>query len=175
MRQPSTSNRSFTQPEIFTVMHRIQLKGPWEYRPLRGPETAPDAPEPTTDRPELPSQLTTLPAPGTVKFPASWPDFLGDFRGTVEFRRPFNCPTNLSPNDRVDIVLEGVGGAAEVQINGTVSGCLDADSGRGRFEITSKLRLHNVLRITIVRTAMTPEPSGLWGTVSLEILESPQS
>lgn len=153
-------------------MHRIQLKGPWEYRPISGSNTT-EATAGAMDHPlTLVPELIELPAPGTIKFPASWDVFLGAFRGTVEFRRPFNCPTNLSAKERVDLVLDGVGGDADVKINGVYLGDIPNSTGRGRFDVTRYLRLHNEIRVTVTRTLATPDPCGLWGTVSLEIRDT---
>ncbi|MDB5387831.1 MAG: glycoside hydrolase family 2 sugar binding protein [Planctomycetaceae bacterium] len=153
-------------------MHRIQLKGPWEYQPLVGLEATVDVRSLSPGDASAVSIDQHLPPPGTVKFPASWNEFLGDFRGTVQFRRPFNRPTNLSPSEQVNLVLEGVGGAAEVRLNGQLLGCVADSEGSSRFEITPHLRPHNDLRISISRTLATPDPAGLWGIVCLEILES---
>jgi hypothetical protein len=144
--------------EKFSAMHRIQLKGPWQYHPLR-----------VDNLTNLPPEMTELPPPGTIKLPANWDEFLGEFCGTVEFRRPFNCPTNLSANEQVDLVLGAVGGDANVEINGNFLGTISDLDGSGRFDITRFLRLHNEIRITLNRRVATFDPRGLWGAVSLEI------
>jgi hypothetical protein len=153
-------------------MHRIQLKGPWEYRPVSDSEASHDAPGLMSAIPDGTRQFGGLPPAGTVKFPASWSEVLGEFRGTVEFRRPFNRPTNLSGGDRVDLVLAGVGGMADVRVNGVHVGGVLASETQGRFDITSHLRPHNEIRIQVVCLRETPAPCGLWGTVSLEIIET---
>jgi beta-galactosidase/beta-glucuronidase len=153
-------------------MHRIQLKGPWEYRPVSDSEASCDAPGPMSAMPDGSREPCGLPPPGTVKFPASWNEFLGEFRGTVEFRRPFNRPTNLSRDDRIDLVLAGVGGMAEVRVNGVHVGSVLAGETQGRFDITGHLRPHNEIRIQVRCLRETPAPCGLWGTVSLEIIET---
>jgi hypothetical protein len=152
----------------FSAMHRIQLKGPWEYRPLsidQGLEIAIE----TGHSASVPPESLVLPGPGTIKFPVSWEEFLGDFYGIVEFRRPFNCPTNLTSDDRVDLVLGGIGGDAHIVFNGISLGSIADKTGYGRFDITPHLRLHNVIRVTVTRLVGMFDPCGLWGPVSLEI------
>lgn len=155
--------------EAISAMHRIQLKGPWEYRPLAAGNTPGEVARGLDPHPLSSPELVDLPAPGTIKFPAPWDAFLSEFHGTVEFRRPFNCPTNLTANERVDLVLDGVGGDADVTINGIHLGAIPAGTSHGSFEITPALRLHNEIRITVTRAQETPDPCGLWGTISLEI------
>lgn len=152
-------------------MHRIQLKGPWEYHPLTLSQAASEAPCLIAGDHGASANERALPPGGTVKFPSSWHEILGDFRGIVTFRRPFNRPTNLTMGDQVDLVLDGITGAAEVRMNGAFVASVPADAAHGRFEITPHLRPHNELRITVVRTPETPDPCGLWGVVSLEILQ----
>lgn len=141
-------------------MHRIHLKGPWEFQPLVG-----DGSE--TGR--------TVPPGGTVKFPAAWGDFLGEFRGQVRFTRPFNRPTNLELHERVDLVLDGVGGSAEVRLNEQPVGRVAEGETSARFEITSLLRPHNILSICVNWASNSPAPGGLWAPVALEIVSNSSS
>lgn len=153
-------------------MHRIQLKGPWEYHPLTLSQAASEAPCLIVGDHGASANERALPPGGNVKFPASWHEILGDYRGIVTFRRPFNRPTNLSIDEQVDLVLEGITGSAEIRVNGSFVACVPPDAGHCRFEITPHLRPHNELRITVVRTLDTQDPCGLWGVVSLEILQN---
>jgi len=155
------------------AIHRIQLKGPWGYRPLehdlvsKNPEINADSGRPT-------SPQVDLPLPSTVKFPIVWADFLGDYFGTVEIRRPFNRPTNLSANERVDLIFEDSRGISEILLNGISLGNFPAIpevTESVRFDVTTKLRLHNEIRVRVVRTGSTPAPCGIWGTVCLEICD----
>lgn len=136
-------------------MHRIHLKGPWEFQPQiwGGSES---------DR--------TVPPGGTVKFPAAWSDFLGEFRGRARFIRPFNRPTNLESHERVDLVLDGVGGSAVVRLNQQPVGTVSETENSARFEITSLLQLHNTLEICVDWMGNLAEPGGLWAPVALEIV-----
>ncbi len=137
------------------MIHRIHLKGPWDFRPLQS----------------MPTANLSLPAEGTVKFPAAWQDILGDFRGSVRFTRRFNCPTNLEDDDRVHLVFDGIGGSAEVRLNQHPVGSVQLTDQSARFDVTSHLQLHNNLEITIVWEGSSPELGGLWGPVALEIVE----
>lgn len=135
-------------------MHRIKLKGPWEFQPL----------------PEFPADCAAkVPDRGTVKFPAAWQDFLGDFRGQTRFLRQFNRPTNLEVHERVDLVLDGVGGHAVIRLNQQAVGEIAAAAGTGRFDITALLRPHNLLEIDVEWTGQSTGPGGLWAPVALEI------
>ncbi len=136
-------------------MHRINLKGPWEYQPLFA--------APTTAGVDLPGR-------GTVKFPAAWQDFLGNFRGRVCFIRPFNRPTNLDAHERVDLVLDGVGGTAVIRLNQLAVGEISNSELGGRFDITSLLQLHNLLEIEVEWAGSPDEQGGLWAPVALEIV-----
>lgn len=136
-------------------MHRINLKGPWEFQPL--PKLADDS-------------SARVPDPGTVKFPAAWQDFLGDFRGHTRFLRPFNRPTNLEVHERVHLVLDGVGGHAAIRLNQQAVGEITACEGTGRFDITALLQLHNQLEIDVGWTGLSTEQGGLWAPVALEIV-----
>lgn len=140
-------------------MHRINLKGPWDYRPVQ----------------RMPGEIAKspagapLPTAGTVKFPADWQTILGDFRGTLQFTRRFNCPTNLEATDKVYLVLDGVGGTAEIKLNQQPVGTVREPDHTARFDVTAALRLHNLLEITINWNGPATELGGLWGPVALEI------
>lgn len=136
-------------------MHRIKLQGPWEFHPLCSVPTVPGVP---------------LPAPGTVKFPAAWQDFLGDFRGRTRFIRPFNCPTNLDAHERVCLVLDGVGGSAVIRLNQQSVGQISTPQHTARFDISSLLQPHNRLEIEIDWAGTAVELGGLWASVALEIV-----
>ncbi|MDB5334904.1 MAG: hypothetical protein JWN70_523 [Planctomycetaceae bacterium] len=136
-------------------MHRINLKGPWEFQPLIA--------SPATPSVELPGR-------GTVKFPAVWQDFLGDFRGRIRFLRPFNQPTNLDAHERVELVLAGLGGAAVIRLNQQAVGVISNSEHTGRFDITALLQPHNLLEIDVDWSGMSTERGGLWAPVALEIV-----
>ena len=136
-------------------MHRINLKGPWEYRPLSH---------------EKDSGGDPLPAAGTIKFPAEWRGFLGDFNGRARFSRRFNSPTNLEPREQVDLVLDGIGGTAKIRLNQVEVGSIQPPDQTGRFDITNRLSLHNVLEIDVEWDGTVAGKGGLWAPVALEIV-----
>lgn len=140
-------------------MHRINLKGPWDFLPLN--RISAKSSDCSAEGP--------LPAAGTVKFPADWQAILGDFRGSVRFTRRFNRPSNLVAMDRVELALDGVGGAAVITLNQQPVGTLREPEQRGRFDVTSLLRPHNLLEISIDWNGTVPALGGLWGPVALEI------
>ena len=141
------------------TMHRIHLKGPWEFQPLSQRSAAVGVP---------------LLVGGTIKFPAAWRDFLGDFAGCVRFTRHFNLPTNLEPRDRVDLVLDGLGGTAEIRLNQVPVGMVQRPDQTGRFDITPLLRPHNILEISLEWNGTATGSGGLWAPVALEIFEGEQ-
>ena len=138
------------------MVHRIHLKGPWDYFPLNSGAGA--------------SADSALPASGTVKFPAKWQDVLGTFCGTVRFTRRFNQPTNLEVEDRVDLVFDGVGGHADVRLNDRKVGSISPTESAARFEISTDLQLHNLLEVTVTWSGPATEAGGLWAPVALEII-----
>ncbi|MGH7129010.1 MAG: NRDE family protein, partial [Planctomycetaceae bacterium] len=91
--QPFGPNRSGS-------IHRIHLRGPWDYEWL---STSAD------------SRIAVAPA-GRMKMPASWRDRFGEAAGTVRFRRRFHRPTNLEPRERVFLVFDGIGGRGSVSL-----------------------------------------------------------
>ena len=111
-----------------------------------------------------------LPPSGTVKIPAAWQEFLGEFLGTVEFRRPFNWPNVLDKDERVDLVIDGLDGAGRVQLNGVLLGRMADSVHWDRFDITNLLRPHNELRIEVARKTAAGQP---WENICLEI-KNPQ-
>jgi len=135
-------------------MHRINLKGPWGFQPLEGISSGP------------------LPAAGTVKFPADWQNFLGDFRGRTLFTRTFNCPTNLDAHERVNLLLDGVSGRACITLNGKLVGAIDNQSPPVRFDITQRLERHNQLQIEVQWDGAADQRGGLWAPVALEIVSN---
>lgn len=137
------------------MIHRIHLKGPWDFLPL---ESAPPDNQP-------------LPAGGTVKFPAEWQAILGDFRGMVRFSRRFNRPSNLESDDRVYLALDGVGGRAEVLVNQQPVGSIESSANSGRCEITPQLQLHNLLEVNVFWQGTATDRGGLWGPIAIEIFE----
>lgn len=97
-------------------MHRIYLRGPWQLEPSDGS------------------------SPQTIRMPLE-PEQLATLHGPARLTRRFNRPTNLSPNERVHVILEGWRTPALVSVNGvTLSETLDA---------TDALQPHNELVIEL--------------------------
>ena len=138
------------------AVHRIHLKGPWQYEPLRSVE---------------PNAVShELPPPGRATMPCTWQQMLGDFRGVVRFVRPFHRPTNLDPNERVFVVFLAVGGHGEVRLNGQPLGRLETRTGPQAAEITDHLCPDMQLSIDLEFISTDAAiPGGLWGPVALEI------
>jgi hypothetical protein len=82
--------------------------------------------------------------------------------GRCLYRRPFNCPTGLSPNDRVLLAVEQLPAAAVVRFNGQ-----SLPVGEACWEIGSLLKARNEIVIEFTATAV-PEPRP-FGEVRLEI------
>lgn len=136
--------------------HRMHLKGPWQYAPLRQ-----DA---------MSSAATDALSPGRVIMPCTWQRAFGDFRGVVRFLRSFHRPTNLDPDERVFLVCCAVGGEGELQLDDRPVGRLASRETPQEFDITDRLRPD--MRLSIDLEFVSPGdtfPGGLWGPVLLEI------
>ncbi|MBW3539320.1 MAG: hypothetical protein KY476_03550 [Planctomycetes bacterium] len=131
--------------------HRIQLRGPWDYEWIGGER---DPAQPTS---------------GRVKLPASWHELFGPVTGTVRFTRWFHCPTNLSADERVFVVLEGVGGRAVAAINDQPLGELANAAAAGEFDVTDRLAPRNRLCIVLTLASDAPADTDPWASVALEI------
>jgi hypothetical protein len=130
-------------------MHRMHLKGPWEFEPVAG-----DHPPPA----------------GRVKLPQSWEDTWGEFRGAIRYRRRFHRPTNLDPHERVWIVFDGMGGSAQVAVNSRQLGViLPGAPFPARFEVTPLLQANNELVVDVAFGGDVSGPGGLWAPVAIEI------
>jgi hypothetical protein len=141
------------------AVHRIHLKGPWHYEPLR--RNGPD------------SDSDELPPPGRATMPCTWQQMLGEFRGVVRFVRPFHRPTNLDSDERVFVVFLAVGGQGEVRLDGRPLGRLETRDGPQAADITDHLRPD--MHLTIDLEFDSPDaanPGGLWGPVALEIRQT---
>ena len=114
------------------MAHVIRLRGPWHYEPLAAAGEGEHR----------------LPPPGSARMPATWSEFLGDFRGCVALRRRFGCPTGLAPRDRVELVIEAVHACGSAELNGQPL-AERLDHRGGRFDVTDRLRERNELAIII--------------------------
>lgn len=140
--------------------HRIRLKGPWEYewRPA------------LQNRAPQPAELD-FPPKGRVQMPADWSDLFGDVGGRSAFRRHFQKPTNLDPEEKVWIVCDGVGGKGRALLNDRDLGSIAAQQSTARFEITPLLQPRNeiVVELEFDPQAEAGQRGGLWGAVVIEI------
>lgn len=139
--------------------HRINLKGPWE---TRG-ELA--------ERAEL---MDAKIRDQRVRLPADWKSVFGLIPGTIEFRRRFHTPTNLSPRDQVFVCTDHCGGTGIVRLNGQLLGEFPPDDSTGwRFEVTELLQSFNELSIELTCQPGHEQNDGLCSPVAIEIVESP--
>lgn len=133
-------------------MHTIRLRGPWEYEPL----------ECMDDRP--------LPPSGKVKLPCDWHELLGDFRGTIRFRRAFHTPTGLNLGEQVWLIIDAFYEESSVKLNDKPLGEFSTADCPARYNITALLTDDaNLLEVRV--THFGEQPGGLMGDVRLEIEE----
>lgn len=142
------------------MLHRINLKGPWQYEHLDG--------EPL---PELATRKPILDG-SRVKMPSDWQAAFGTRRGRIRFSRRFHMPTNLSETERVHIAFDGVGGAVTVALNGHPIGGLRTNTSKISFDVTELLQPSNMLVADVSYDAETDgELGGLWSAVGIEITD----
>ena len=124
-------------------VHRMNLKGPWFFEWLDGPEPAAAFLDRCADR-ESPQMSTSR-----VRMPASWPDAFGAVAGTVLLRRRFGRPSNLDAHERVHVTLDGVIGKAEVAVNGCLVDSLSPSEKPQSVDVTDRLDASNELSIRL--------------------------
>ena len=100
----------------------------------------------------------SLPPPGRVQLPADWGLTLGpDFRGRVRYTRRFGLPTNLEPDEKVWLVVEGVDYFGAVALNDTPLGDVTGYAGPpAEFQVTPLLGERNILTLEIELPAYEP-------------------
>jgi hypothetical protein len=164
-------------------MHAIRLRSPWLLIPRERWTLSPEMANEPSSAPAYDIQTLADQEPREVSTPGDWGPTLGDdFRGRVEYVRRFGLPTNLSPDERVFLVVERVDGQAEISLNGQPLGQLTYADGAGRYEITPLLKPRNELSLQIGLAPTPPwgpepatrddrhgQPGGLLGEVRLEI------
>ena len=143
--------------------HRIFLRGPWQAEPLARADNQFDGTRVWSHR--------ELPAAGTVRLPAAWQILFGDFRGRVRFSRRFHPPSNVTPDDRLSIVLDGIRGSGSIYLNGEFLGKIEIANTTAKFDVTGKLQINSTLQIELEFTETSPAASagGLFASVALEI------
>ena len=136
-------------------IHTIRLKGPWEYRWLDQPSNALDEP---------------VVAEGTIHAPVSWQECFGSRTGRVSWSRRFQRPTNLDPDERVLLSLEGIRGIERVCLNDSDLQPVPFPNIEARYDLTNGLLATNLMQIETRQTADDdPNHSGLWCPIALEI------
>ena len=157
-------------------MHTIRLRGPWHQEPLlRFTRSDDGLAQPATDN---------LPPDCRVDMPCDWSTTLGpNFRGRVKYRRHFNCPTGVTADDRIYLVIRQVDASADVWLNDQQIGHIEGHDLPGRFPIARCLQPHTEL-VVVVTLSMDDPPDarppgrdglagGLTGEVVLEIDDTP--
>ena len=163
-------------------MHTIRLRGPWQLEPVFRHVLAPDG---SWTR-EL-DYGDELPAACHQTMPADWSASLGtDFLGSVRYRRTFQRPTNLQPNDWVWLVVEPPRSSAGVHLGHHYLGSVCSGQSAARFEVNSLLEDRNELTIFVSHPLLdgagdppddgsVEAPGGLVGEVRLEITEGSEA
>lgn len=128
--------------------YRIRLRGPWECEPLASSSGAP------------------LPRKCRMEIPCRWKEGgLGDFAGTVRFRRHFGYPSRIEAHERLWLTFAGIAGSAEVSLNGQLLGKQQGADGPFEFEVTRLLQERNDLTLDVAAES----DGGIWGEVALEV------
>ena len=136
-------------------VHRIHLRGPWEYELLSSPSGESSAPS------------------GRVTMPTDWRTLFGTANGRAVFRRRFHSPTNLEADDRVWIVFDGVEGRGTVTLNGSLLGDLKSSNTGQRYPMTAALHAFNELVVELTYdAAIDGQRGGLFAPVAIEIESS---
>jgi hypothetical protein len=128
------------------LLHQIRLQGPWEVVPP-GESAAREA-----------------------WIPAPWRALFGEQFGTALYRRNFNRPTGLEPDDQVRIRLpELAGEVMTVMLNSVTLAC--APDELLAFDATGALQDFNRLEIAFraAANAVPDHAGGLWEPALLEI------
>src|SRR5207253_804840 len=135
--------------------HRIRLRGPWECEVLGR--------LPVLDAKELPARRR-------INLPLQADDkSLPDLSGRVRFSRKFGCPRRIDEYERVWMTFAGIGGTAELTLNGRLLGRQDTANQAFEFDVTASLRTRNELSVVI---ETTDPRGGLWGEVAMEVRAS---
>ena len=161
-------------------IHTIQLRGPWQLKPLARTRFVPS--DPAQSKTLGPNELDvpSLPPEGRLNPVGDWSPLLGDFRGIVRYERPFHRPTGLS-GEPVSLVIEGVDWRAAAYLNQEFVGELVWGETL-RVDVRERLETRNLLWLDIElpepdEAGATPfregrsaeEAGGLIGGVRLEI------
>lgn len=82
--------------------------------------------------------------------------------GGLMWRRRFGRPSGLTPDHRVELIIEGLPAKASVALNGELlAGQTEAVLGQTRFDVTRRLLARNELAILLpVLEAHQPDSTG---------------
>lgn len=143
-------------------IHRMHLKGPWQFEWLSGPFDQDGRPiTPVANDPGV------LMSDSRIRMPASWQSAFGIVCGTAKFSRRFHKPTNLDPNERVHIAFDGIRGKAKFALNGS---SIEAQGDASSFDVTERLVPSNLLTVEITVDAEDLAASaGLYAAVAIDI------
>lgn len=145
-------------------IHRMHLKGPWQYEWLDGPYGSGQVPE---DDATLDSPLLT---DFRVRMPCSVLEAFGNVSGRILFRRRFQKPTNLDETEQVHIAFDGIGGRADIAVNGQALGSLTNNPKTVSFDMTKLLETSNELTVELTITENKDQSTGgLFKPVAVEI------
>ncbi|MBI1310256.1 hypothetical protein GC176_03030 [bacterium] len=145
-------------------VHRMNLKGPWFYEWLDGPEPAAAFLTRCADR-NSPQMSTSR-----VRMPTSWLDAFGAVAGTVLLRRRFGRPSNLEAHERVYVTLDCVIGDAEIAVNGELVAAMTKSTEPHSFDVTDRLDASNELSIKLTFDGRAARnDSSLLASVAIEI------
>ncbi|MGC1272305.1 MAG: hypothetical protein WBC44_01255 [Planctomycetaceae bacterium] len=125
-----------TEPGHF-LLHRIRLRGPWDF-----------------EWSSPPSDTATNDSNGTLRLPTTWNDAFGGSNGTVRLSRRFNRPTGIDDGERVWIELD-VSRPSLVSFNEMRVGRIEP--GIARFDVTDRVTIHNRIALEIDGTASVEE------------------
>ena len=150
-----------------TRLHRMNLKGPWDYEWLDGPHPIGDS---VSDS-EAASGNEFLLAHSRVRMPSSIQDAWGEMTGRVRFQRRFQKPTNLEEHERVHIAFDGLGGQAAVSLNDEPLIELTDLTEPRTIDVTDRIGQSNVISVELTWNAAecSSEKGGLWKPVAIEI------
>jgi hypothetical protein len=113
-------------------VHKIRLKGPWNYQWLASDPPDQDIPDPAT---------------GRVHVPVTWQECFGARTGLVRWTRRFQRPRFLDPDERVLLGLDGLVGIERVCLNHDELALRDVGLPERKYDLTDWLLPSNQLEI----------------------------
>jgi hypothetical protein len=133
--------------------HHIRLHGPWECCVLSRSVRLADGSWQET--------RAGLPPSGRVRIPTDGIPSLGEgCRDRILLTRRFHQPTGLVPDDRVDLVIEGLAAGATVTLNGVALRAILFGQDSVRYDVTRCLQRRNELALEVEVPGATADASG---------------